>query len=98
MVVCPNPIDAEDCRLGICVCCCPQEMSDTIRARSGGQRILERRTLPSKSLTNCFANVRATSRRKVHPVAMPLTPPSAFMSAVSLADINALEMVCGTRA
>ena len=37
----------------------------------------------SNTFMNCFANVLATRRRRVQPVAIPLTPPLGFVSAVS---------------
>ena len=43
------------------------------------------------TLVNCFARVLATKRRTEEPVAVPLTPPSGFVSAVSLAP-----MIAGT--
>ena len=41
---------------------------------------------------------RAVTRRSEQPVAIPRTPPSFFVNAVSLAVVNALEMLAGALA
>ena len=50
----------------------------------------------SNTAMNCFASVRATKRGMEHPVAIPLTPPSGFVSAVSLAPIRTDATSSGT--
>ena len=52
----------------------------------------------STSLPNCRASVRATSRRKDVPVAIPRTPPSFFCNAVMVDIVNALVTVSGASA
>ena len=50
----------------------------------------------SNTFMNCLASVLATSRRTVQPVAIPLTPPFGFVSAVNRAPINAVPITGGT--
>ena len=50
----------------------------------------------SNTAINCFASVRATKCRREHPVAIPLTPPSGFANAVSLAPIRTDATSSGT--
>ena len=52
----------------------------------------------SNSSANCLANVLATNRRRVLPVAIPLTPPSSLVNAVNLALIKGAWTSSGMRA
>ena len=52
----------------------------------------------SNAAMNCLAKILATSLSNELPVAIPLTPPSGFVKAVSLAPIRASEISAGTLA
>ena len=90
MVVCADPIHFQNSGPVIVVGCRAQHVPHVICHGSRGQCVLEWGTF--------FLEVfRELPRRNVHPVAIPLTPPSFLDNAVNLALIKGPGMSAGTR-
>ena len=65
-----------------------RSMCPTICPRFDLHNVLKRRALCFEHRHELLCEINATKRRREHPVAIPLTPPSGFVNAVTLAPIR----------